>query len=179
VTESLVLKTGTGSIVADISMLSNAIVSQQSPTAVSIESNTGSIDAKFSLVAIDTNDRVQVSSGGSFVIDTKSNASTVRIKFDEAPVDSTLALTSETSTGSINADLHPTYEGTFSLSSGAVSPVVNVKDEEEDPAGKGRERTVEFFRSGSHVAVGEVTWENTHVHSSRVDLKSGVARLSL
>ena len=180
-TESLALKTTTGSIVVNISMLSNATVSQEPPTAASIKTNTGAINTRFSLFAIDAKDKALVPSGGSFLIDTKSDTSGVRIKFDDAPVESTLVLTSKTSTGSINADLRPTYEGTFSLSSSLSSPVVNVKDEVEDPAGEGRKRTVKVVRARGHAVVGEVTWGDTRVGGSRVDLKSdvGTPRLSL
>lgn len=180
-TEFLALKTSTGSIVANISMLSNAIVSQEPPTAASVITNTGVIDARFSLFAIGAEDEGLVSSGGSFRIDTKSDTSNVRIKFDNAPVKSALVLTSKTSTGSINADLHPTYEGAFSLSSSLRSPVVNVKDNVEDPAGEGRKRTVKVVRARGRTVVGDVTWGDTRSDGSRVDLKShvGTPRLDL
>ena len=180
-TESLTLQTATGSIAVDISMFSNVTGSQQPPAVALIKTNTGSIDTRFSLFAIDSKDNVRVPSGGSFHIDTKSDTSSVHVKFDDAPVDSTLALTSKTSTGSIDVDLHPTYEGSFSLSSDLSSPVVNVKEGVEDPAGEGRKRTVKFVRSRGHLMVGEVTWGNTRVDGSRVDLKAnvGTPRLSL
>ena len=179
-TEYLALKTTTGSIVANISMLSDATVSQQPPTSASIITNTGAINTRFSLFAVDAVDDL-VPSGGSFLIDMKSDTSSIHIKFDDAPVDSTLALTSKTSTGSISADLHPTYEGTFSLSSSVSSPVVNVKDEVEDPAGEGRKRTVKFVRAHGRAVVGEVTWGDARVDGSRVNLKSdvGTPRLNL
>ena len=180
-TESLVLKTSTGSIVTNISMLSDLAASQEHPTAASIITNTGVIDTRFSLFAIDAEDKALVPSGGSFLIDTKSDTSGIRIKFDDAPVESTLVLTSKTSTGSISADLHPTYEGTFSLFSSLRSPVVNVNDEVEDPAGEGRKRTVKVHRARGRAVVGEVTWGDTRIDGSRVDLKSdvGTPRLSL
>lgn len=180
-TEYLALKTTTGSIDVNISMLSNAVVAQDPPTAASIITNTGAINTKLSLFAIGAEDKGLVPSGGSFLIDTKSDTSAVRIKFDDAPVDSTLVLTSKTSTGSINADLHPTYEGTFSLSSSLSSPVVNVKEDVEDPAGKGRKRTVKVARARGHAVVGDVTWGDTHTDGNRVNLKSdvGTSRLSL
>ena len=181
VTEFLALKTATGSIVTNISMLNDATISQHPPTTASITTNTGVIDSRFSLFAVDAKDKVRVPSGGSFLVDTKSDTSAVRVKFDDAPVDSTLVLTSKTSAGSINADLYPTYEGTFSLSSGVSSPVVSVKGEVEDPAGKGRKRMVKFACARGHVTVGEVMRGNTCVDGGRVDLKSyvGTPRLSL
>ena len=180
-TKYLALKTATGSIAANISMLSNTTIPQQPPTAASIKTNTGSIDARLSLFAIDAKDKVRAPSGGVFLVGTKSDTSAIRVKFDDAPVDSTLTLTSKTSTGSINADLHPTYEGTFSLSSGLSSPVVSVNDEVEDPVERGRKRTIKFARAGGRVVAGEVSWGDTHVDGGRVDLKSGVGipRLSL
>ena len=180
-TKFLSLKTTTGSIAADISMFSNATGSQQHPTTALIKTNTGSIDTRFSLFAVDAEDKAPTSSGGFFLADTKSDTSAVRVKFDDAPVDSTLSLTSKTSTGSIDVDLHPTYEGTFSLSSSLGFPVVSARDEVEDPAGKGRKRVVKFARAGGRTVVGEVTWGDDRVDGSRVDLKSGVGipRLSL
>ena len=180
-TEFLALKTSTGSIDANISMLNDVADSQQPPTAASIITNTGANNTRFSLFAIDTKDEALVPLGGSFLIDTKSDTSGVRIKFDDAPVESTLALTSKTSTGSVNVDLHPTYEGTFSLSSSLSHPVVNIKDEVEDPIGEGRKRTVKFVRARGHVVAGEVTWGDTRADGSRVVLKSdvGTPRLSL
>lgn len=181
VTESLVLKTAAGSIAANVSMLSSATEYQQPPTIASIKTNKGSIDTRFSLSAIDAEDDVRVPSGGFFHIDTKSDASPIRVKFDDAPIDSTLVLTSKTSVGSINVDLHPTYEGDFSLSSDVSSPVVNAKEEVEDPAGEGRKRTVKFVHSRGHLKVGEVTWGSARVDGSRVDLRTdvGTPRLSL
>ena len=173
-TESLALKTSTGTIVANIFILSNATVSKEPPTAASIKTNTGAIDTRFSLFAIDAKDKALVPSGGSFLIDTGSDTSGVQIKFDEAPVESTLVLTSKTSTGSINTDLHPTYEGTFSLSSSLRFPAVNVKDDVEDPTGEGRERTVNVIRTRGHTVVGDVRWGDTRVDGSRVDLKSDI-----
>jgi len=178
VTEYLALKTTTGSIVANISMLRP--VSQRPPTSASIITNTGAINTRFSLFAVDAVDDL-VPSGGSFLIDMKSDTSSIHIKFDDAPVDSTLALTSKTSPGSINADLHPTYESTFSLSSSVSSPVVNVKDEVEDSAGEGRKRTVKFVRARGRAVVGEVTWGDVRVDGGGVNLKSdvGTPRLNL
>jgi len=181
VTESLVLKTAMGSITANIFMVSDATTSQQPPTTVSITTNTGAIHTRFSLLAVDTEGQVRAPPGGSFLVDTKSDTSSVHLDFDDAPVDSTLTLTSKTSTGSINVDLHPTYEGTFSLSSDVGSPAISVKDEVEDPAGEGRNRTVKLVRTRGHVMVGEVGWGNAHVDGGRVVLKSdiGAPRLSL
>ena len=181
VTESLALKTNTGSIVVNVSMFSNTIAPQHPPTSASIITNTGVIDTRFSLLAVDAKDQALVPSGGSFLIDTKSDTSGLRIKFDDAPVESALTLTSKSSTGSVDVDLHPTYEGTFSLSSSVRSPVVNVKEEVEDPAGKGRDRSVKFVRARSHAVVGEVAWGDARIDGGRVDLKSdvGTPRLSL
>ncbi|KAF9645536.1 hypothetical protein BDM02DRAFT_498157 [Thelephora ganbajun] len=181
VTESLTLRTATGSIIANVSMLSSTTFPQQPPTVASIKTNTGSIDTRFSLFAIDSKNNAQVSSGGFFDVDARSDASSIRVRFDDAPVDSTLVLTSKTSTGPINVDPHPTYEGAFSLSSDVSSPVVSVKDDVEDPAGKDRKRTVKFIHTRNRAMVGEVVWGNAHVDGSRVDLKSdaGTPRLSI
>ena len=180
-TESLVLKTFMGPITANVFMVSNATTSQQPPTAAAITTHGGAIHTRFSLFAVDTEGQVRAPSGGSFFIDTGSGISPVRLNFDGAPVDSTLTLTSKTLAGPIDVDLHPTYEGTFSLSSDMGPPVVNVSDEVEDPTGEGRKRTVKFHRTHGRVMVGEVGWGSARVDGSSIDLKSeiGTPRLGL
>jgi len=181
VTESLVLKTVMGPITANIFMVSNATTSQQPPTVATITTEVGAIDTRFSLFAVDTEGQVRAPSGGSFFIDTKSNILPVRLNFDDAPVNSTLTLTSRTFVGPIDVDLHPTYEGTFSLSSDLGPPVVNVSDEVEDPTGEDRKRTVKFHRTHGRAIVGEVGWGSARVDGSSIDLKSdiGTPRLGL
>lgn len=98
--------------------------------------------------------------GGKFNVVARSSNSPVDVKFDTAPIDSVLHVDVHTSNSPARLTLHPTFEGSFSLHTGAWFPttVQQRNEDEEDPAGKDRKRTLELrtIRRGS--TEGSVAW---------------------
>ncbi|TFL07126.1 hypothetical protein BDV98DRAFT_557302 [Pterulicium gracile] len=111
---------------------------------------------------------------GTYSINAVTSNSPFKLDFVDAPKDSALELTAETSNSPGSAIMHPTYQGKFSLKSSNVSPRV------EEHKRKGR--TVEYSsRSGSAVE-GYVTWngeDKSRWQLGGVNLKSSNSRVTL
>lgn len=86
---------------------------------------------------------------------TTNNA--LRLAFPKSPVDSTLKLSARTTNGPATVSLHPSYEGSFQLSSTQFLPKV-VKHDVSDPSGRERQRRVEYGSSSRTALSGKVSW---------------------
>lgn len=87
--------------------------------------------------------------------------SPVRVIFPHAPADHALTLTAHTDNTPLDLTLHPTFEGNF-LVQGARR-MVTVQTAAEDPAGRGRQRHVDWAEGPRwpHIgknASGAVRW---------------------
>lgn len=97
--------------------------------------------------------------GGSFDLAVKSSNAPVNIETVKSPVDSVLHLHASTSNAALTAKTHPTYEGAFSIRTSSFSnAVVRMDEEQDDPAGKGRKRSLEIRSVRKGTNEGNVTW---------------------
>ncbi|KZT03912.1 uncharacterized protein LAESUDRAFT_658842 [Laetiporus sulphureus 93-53] len=98
--------------------------------------------------------------GGNFTARISTSNSPLSISYPYSPVDHRLHMHARTSNGPAHVQLHPTYEGTFRLiSSGFLGrPTVHADPAVEDPAGRGRTRSVDYRSAGGRVAEGIVRW---------------------
>jgi len=121
---------------------------------VSLKTSNGPIGTNLSLYT--TSDS---GIGGVFEADIHTSNSPLGIKLVQAPVDHTLHMKAHTSNSPVRAALHPTFEGTFRLSSSRFfRPTVHTNSSIEDPAGKDRRRSVDIKTIGSPVVEGLVRW---------------------
>ncbi|KAJ7574422.1 hypothetical protein C8J56DRAFT_979583 [Mycena floridula] len=81
----------------------------------------------------------------------------------------------QTSISPIHIKLHPTYEGTFGLSTSWAKAQVIYDREVEDPAGKERERRVEFM----HPTRGIVEWEEGGRDRGVVEISTSLSPATL
>jgi hypothetical protein len=119
-------------------------------------------------------------SNPNFEVVTQTENAALDVTFKDAPVDSLLTHTASTSNARAHVSLHPTYEGYFTLSSNSawINPVVK-ENEVEDPAGRGRSRSV-HFRNVRGFVDGDVAWvSSTPGRKGTVDVKTSNARITL
>ena len=160
------LRTSTGPITANITMLSTVLMNRNKPTMVSVASKRGKIDTHLSLFAIDPEDRGRNASGGSFLVDARSYTSPINVEFHEAPVNSSLAVASKTITSPIKVSLPQTFEGRFFSSSGISIPPIGVGNFINDPTGQNRTGMLNWNFTRTHTGFlglgglmsGDVTW---------------------
>jgi hypothetical protein len=162
VTRGLILKTKSGAVDANIAMISNATSVQLGPT-VDITTISGAINADFGLVAIDPETEEEVPSGGFYQIATRSRRAPVRLEVVDAPVDSTLVLSSKNTMGPLEIYLHPTYQGMFLSEAPVGGTLLGNLGYAEDPSGEGRDRNMVREEWGIPPGVhnfmsGEVRW---------------------
>lgn len=97
--------------------------------------------------------------GGAFTVNARTANSPLKLAVVDAPVDSTLFASAATSNSPAQVKLHETYEGSFSLlGSRFFRPVVEWNEDAEDPAGRGRERTVKVNAVKDSSVTGDVFW---------------------
>ncbi|KIP08916.1 hypothetical protein PHLGIDRAFT_103532, partial [Phlebiopsis gigantea 11061_1 CR5-6] len=130
--DSLELKSSNGPIVANVTLFSS---DKNKATGLSLQTSNAHIQSNVSLIA-ETKDIT----GGKFDVVARSSNGPVDVKFVTAPVDSVLHADVHTSNSPARLTLDPTYEGSFSLHTGAWFPttVQQLNEDEEDPAGKDR-----------------------------------------
>ena len=98
-------------------------------------------------------------SGGAYKVSTKTSNSPLDLVFLDAPVDSLLHFDAQTSNSPARAALHPTFEGGFKVETGAwFRTDVETRDGIEDPAGKGRERSVKIHSVRRGIVEGTARW---------------------
>ena len=163
VRRQLVLKTKSGAIDANITMISNATRVYPGPI-VDITTSTGPVNLDFTLVAVDGPEaKVDVPFAGLYEITTRSRHAPVRLEVVDAPVNSTLVLSSKNTMGPLEIYLHPTYQGTFGSEALIGGTPIGIRGYTTDPSGEGRKRNVvwnsQSIPPGVHnVLSGEVWW---------------------
>jgi hypothetical protein len=158
----LILKTKSGAINANITMVSNPTDVHYGPN-VDITTTTGSINANFALVTVDPETEEEVPSGGFYQIATRSHHASVRLEVVDAPVDSALVLSSKNMRGPLEVYLHPTYQGKFSSEALIGDTPLAILGDTEDLPGDGRRRNLVWEGSRippgvRNVMRGEVWW---------------------
>lgn len=160
--DGLILKTKSGAIDVNITMISNSTDPSRGPI-VDITTTTGSINTNFTLVAVDPETEEKVSSGGFYSIATRSRRGPARLEIVEAPIDYVLDLWSKNAWGPLEVWLHPTYQGSFRSEALIGDTPLGLIGGAVDPSGHGRKRNL-FWNEWSippgvrHVLAGEVWW---------------------
>ncbi|EPQ55234.1 hypothetical protein GLOTRDRAFT_61143 [Gloeophyllum trabeum ATCC 11539] len=114
-------------------------------------------------------------SGGSFKTSAKTSNNRITLSHVEAPVDSVLDLTARTTNGAATVHLHPTFEGTFELSTSNAQPSVEVSRDEDDPKGRGRRRQVWQTTRRRGTLQGTVYWDEARKDTGSVKVTSSNA----
>jgi hypothetical protein len=85
------------------------------------------------------------------------------LAISSAPLNHALTLTASTSHSPVMIQLPSLYEGSFSLSSTQVQPVVSLTGDTEDPAEEGRTQVVTLFEGSPEEAKkeGTVFWQKS------------------
>lgn len=97
--------------------------------------------------------------GGKFKVNARTSNSPLEVSYFSAPVDSVLNFEGHTSNSPARVVAHKTFEGSFFLRSSTWFPVtVDHDDTVEDPAGKGRQRSVQVNKVSRGVTEGTVAW---------------------
>ena len=162
VRRELVLKIKSGAIDANITMISNA-TNASFGTTVDITTTTGPINVDFALAAVDPETEEEVPSGGFYQIATRSRHAPVRLEVVDAPVDSTLFLSSKNIQCPLEVYLHPTYQGRFSSEAFIGDAPLGIRGYTTDPSGADRKRNLVWDAQSippgiHHVMSGEVWW---------------------
>ncbi|KAJ3535088.1 hypothetical protein NM688_g7029 [Phlebia brevispora] len=136
-TDSLDLLTSNGPITANVTLTSS---DPSKPAQLSMQSSNSPITAQISLVSA-----LQGGTGSSFKTTTKTTNGPLNVSFLTAPLDSVLQFEGSTSNAPASAAMHYTYEGDIYLSSGGLfAPKIMADESSQDPAGRGRQRTVQL-----------------------------------
>lgn len=109
----------------------------------------------------------------------KTSLGSLSLYFPTAPISSQLLLSAHTSISPVSVSLHPTYEGTFDLSTSFARPEVVFDEEVEDPAHKDRKRRVEFDNFNRGTVHGSVEWEAEGKGRGEVEIQTSMASARL
>lgn len=119
------------------------------------------------------------SSNGRFNIQTATAQASLVLDFLTAPVDSELVLRAASANGPVRVNLDPTYEGTFRLSTAMAAAKVSFDNTIDDPAGRGRNRALEYDSFSRWVIRGTTKWSDEGKFRGRVDLSTAMADAEL
>lgn len=97
--------------------------------------------------------------GGAFAVNAHTSNSPLEVNFlDQAP-DSLLKLDAYSSNSPAGVRLHPSFEGIFELKTSIFPSVVTPDVDVEDPAGRGRKRTINVKAGrGGWIVHGDAAW---------------------
>ena len=122
--------------------------------ALTAHAHPSFIDSQLGLYSNTTN-----ATGGAFTVNARTTNSPMKLSFVDAPADSALHADAGTSNSPAQVQLHETFEGAFSLTTSRfLRPVVEWERDVEDPAGRGRERTVRVNEVKDSLVTGNVFW---------------------
>lgn len=101
------------------------------------------------------------STSGAFTVVTRTTNSPLDVNFSDHAPDGLLKLDAHTSNSPAQVHLHPSFEGTLKLRTSIFAPTVSPNLEVEDPAGRGRTRSVNVSTIGRHSRIvhGDVEWK--------------------
>ena len=159
--DRLEIVAGQAPIIANITAYSTP--NTHTATKIELINHNATIDTSIALLLSNTvEDDGHLSNNGSFAISAVSRSADIVANVTAQPVSSTLHLSVVSKSANVTAFVPPAYEGEFTVittGSGGGEPHVNVAEGIEDPAGKGRERSIsvrEVLRSIIH---GTVKWQ--------------------
>ncbi|KAJ7610044.1 hypothetical protein DFH06DRAFT_1016851, partial [Mycena polygramma] len=170
---SLTLETANGRINVDVTISNDVDEDDGAPAELRMRTSDGSILSNITLLS-------SSESGGAFNISARTAHAPVGVAVLAAPVDARIALGAFTALASASVSLPPTYEGTFTAHTSLASVNVLLKDEKvEDPAGKGRERKLEWEQVGPRGKSGRVGWSEEGMARGSVHVATALAPVTL
>ena len=117
---------------------------------------------------------------GEFHLDVRTSNSPLQVAFVDTPVDSSLYAVVHTSNSPAQVTLHRAFEGAFSLLGMPFPrPIVQWDTSVEDPAGRGRERTVRVDGVQGSLVYGKVFWGDEGVRNGTVQVETSNSPLRL
>jgi len=116
--------------------------------------------------------------GGSFKISASNAVGPISLLTSRAPVNSTINVKAKTPLGPVQVQMHPTFEGRFSVQTTMGKSEVTVDEEQEDPDKRGRKRSVDFSKAGS-ATIGKVYWGDANNLRGEVKLETTLANAEL
>lgn len=144
----------------------------ESATDVDDTISNSAITSKISLF----HDKISpFSPGGNFSIGANVKIGGVSLTTPYIVPSSFISLSSFVSVGIIELDMHPSYEGTFSLGSGKLShPTVQFDNMREDPEGNKRKRFLTLKDQAKNHVSGEVLWLDNQVPGRNAEEKGKI-----
>ncbi|KAF8525979.1 hypothetical protein BU17DRAFT_41231 [Hysterangium stoloniferum] len=145
-------------------------------TILDIKTSNGAIKVPVTLISTDA----KADDPASFLVSTTTSNAPLAVTFPEAPSTRlspfyVLNLTGKTSNAPVSVTLHPTYEGSLSLSSSLFSPKVTTGSS-SDPSGENRSRTVAITKIVGKALEANVWWGNAYTaQKGKVELKTSNA----
>ncbi|GJE94708.1 hypothetical protein PsYK624_108790 [Phanerochaete sordida] len=116
--------------------------------------------------------------GGSFVVEANTSNARLALDFPSAPVDSRLSLYARTSNNNARVQLHPTYEGQFTVKTSKQAATLN-DHPVTDPSGRNRTRRVTQYNNKWTYSHGMVLWDGMHMGNVHLETSNGRAELDL
>ncbi|KAK7438182.1 hypothetical protein VKT23_018114 [Stygiomarasmius scandens] len=153
---------------------------EDTPTEVKMETAHGRVNGNLTLYKIHSDKEEDSASnpGGSFKISASNAVGPISLLTSRAPVNSTINLKAKTALGPVQVQMHPTFEGRFSVQTTMGKNEVTVDEEQEDPDKKGRKRSVDFSKAGS-ATIGKVYWGDANNLRGEVKLETTLASAEL
>ncbi|KAF8586657.1 hypothetical protein K439DRAFT_1408598 [Ramaria rubella] len=151
---SLVLSTSNAPITANIRLWNG---NSHSPTSLQLTTSNSRIETPIALIST----YESPSTPSAFSVSATTSNGILDVTFPEAPTSpfSHLSFIGKTSNSRSSVKLHPTYEGSISLSTSTfLSPKVLSNSNIEDPSGQGRRRTVHSTTVGNGHLEANVKW---------------------
>ena len=98
--------------------------------------------------------------GGAFTLKARTSNSPLHVNFPDHPPDAVLRFDAHTTNSPARVRLHPLFEGIFALEASIFPAGVSPDLDVEDPAGRGRKRTVSVrtVGHGAGVVHGHAAW---------------------
>ncbi|KAJ7673778.1 hypothetical protein DFH06DRAFT_1081622 [Mycena polygramma] len=170
---SLTLETANGRINVDVTISNDVEDDNKAPAELRMRTSNGAISSNVTLLSPSP-------SGGAFNISAHTTHAPLALAVLSAPLDAHIALRASTALGSASVSLPPTYEGAFAAHTSLAAVNVLLKDEEvEDPAGKGRERKLEWEGVGRGGKKGRVGWSEEGMKRGEVRVSTSLAPVTL
>ncbi|KAF8838149.1 hypothetical protein BDN67DRAFT_907879 [Paxillus ammoniavirescens] len=143
--DSLTLRTSNGHIDVTASLLSV----RERATKLDMRTSNSHIKSEVSL-------STHTNSGGNFDVKAHTSNGMVDLEYDDSPLNAFLTSEAKTSNSPVSVKMHPAFEGTFTVTSSNIGPVVQ-DERPNDPSGRGRRRVLSQNKARGTIS-GSVYW---------------------
>ncbi|THU98898.1 hypothetical protein K435DRAFT_516958 [Dendrothele bispora CBS 962.96] len=151
----------------------------EKPTTVSMKTAHGPIKGNLSLISTGPNHTDPTSNpGGSFKIEASNSLGAITLLTSQAPINSTVSLNAKTALSPVDVQMHPTFEGRFSVKTTLGKSQVTTDEKQEDPDRKGRKRVVDFGKVGG-ATTGKAYWGDENSLRGEVMVETTLADAKL